>query len=183
MAAVITVAITLIAGAALYGFVNGQAAASESGLGAANAANVNFLNERFVVVDMGFTANTVTLYLYNNGNLTLHLKEIVLHDATRESLYAIFNGTASGSPETTCGSLSAPIIGSAGTFEFESSSQQGSAIPRDSTVGITLTVPSGCLNPNNQPTTYYAIAVGWYGSTTVYYQCDSATGQEQGCLQ
>jgi hypothetical protein len=44
MAAVITIAITLVAGAALFGYVNSQAATSESSLGQANAANVDFLN-------------------------------------------------------------------------------------------------------------------------------------------
>ena len=49
VAAVLTIAITLIAGAALFGYVNGQAATSESNLGNAVGGNVNFLNERFVV--------------------------------------------------------------------------------------------------------------------------------------
>jgi flagellin-like protein len=71
LAAVITIAITLIAGAALYGFINGQAANSENSLGVANAANVNFLNERFVVPQVAFAegGETATVYIYNNGQI------------------------------------------------------------------------------------------------------------------
>ena len=175
MAAVITIAITIIAGAALFGYINGEAANSENKLGVANAADVNFLNERFVVVDMGFVGNSATFYLYNNGNLTLNLKEIVLHDATRDKLYAIFNGTAASS---SCGTVATPAFGSAGAFAFGTG---GTQVPVGNTQEITLTAPgTNCLIPG---TTYYAIVVGLYGSTTLYYQCDPSSPQQQECTQ
>ena len=44
------VAVTLVAGATVFGFVNGQAAASESQYGASVAINVNSLKEHFVIL-------------------------------------------------------------------------------------------------------------------------------------
>jgi len=181
MAAVITIAITLIAGAALYGYVNGQAAISESGLGVANANNVNFLNERFVVVDMGFNSNTATLYLYNNGNVTLRVDQIILHDVTRMGMYVIFNGAPSST--SGCGNgvtnPPGPAYGSA-TLSF---GQSGTPILRGSTQSIGLTLPSSCDFLTG--TTYYVTVVGFYGSTTLYYQCDPviAQGQQEACTQ
>ena len=179
MAAVITIAITVIAGAALFGYINGEAANSENKLGVANAADVNYLNERFVVVDMGFnnSAQTATLYLYNNGNVTLNLQEIVLHDPSRANLYVIFNDTT---PTTTCGTLNVPSFGEAksGSAQFVFG-QNGNQVPMGSTEEITLDVPGPtCLV---QGTTYYAIIVGIYGSTTVYYQCDPTSPTDQEC--
>jgi hypothetical protein len=185
MAAVITIAITLIAGGALFSYVNGQAATSENSLGQANAANVNFLDERFVVADMGFSGNTAVLSIYNNGNLTLRLGEIVLYNVNRTQLYAVFNSTTSGpSPSSYCGNVLQPSIGSAGGFTFGAS---GTSLPVGSVATITLTLPNNsganCLDPNSTSTTYYATILGLYGSKAVYYQCDPVSPQQQECSQ
>jgi flagellin-like protein len=175
--AVITIVITLIAGAALFGYVNSQASTSESNLGQANAANVNYLNERFVVADMSFSGNSVVLYLYNNGNVTLNLSEAILYNAAGNGgdgagspLYAVFTDaptTATGSP-TNCGTVQSPIV---------------AAIPQISlAVGntskpITLAAPSVGSQPClTSGTTYYVILVGVYGSKVLYSACDSPSG-------
>src|SRR5262245_15136906 len=101
---------TLIAGAALFGYVNGQASTSEAKLSSANAANVNFLNERFVIVDMAVASGgtTMQLWVYNNGNLALNLVQIVVYDGTKSNLYVIFDNSALTSG---CGTSSAPSHG------------------------------------------------------------------------
>jgi hypothetical protein len=183
MAAVITIAITLLAGSALFGYVNSEASVSENSLGQANAANVNYLDERFVVTDMSFGSNSVFLYLYNNGNVTLNLSEIVMYDAAgndpgngaTNSLYVVFStapatGTTPTVP-TSCGTVASPIV------------QSGTSLPSIqvdgyNSVPITLTAPSvsgqNCLASG---TTYYIIVVGIYGSKVIYSACDSPSGE------
>jgi flagellin-like protein len=86
----IMVAITLIAGAAVFGFVNGQAGTAENSYAANAANNVNYLREHFVLVNVQFPdslsqcAGTspnrlcyqIAVSVYNNGNLALTLGEI-----------------------------------------------------------------------------------------------------------
>ena len=90
----IMVAITLVAGAAVFGWINGQAGTSESAYGQSVASNVNFLNERFVEVSQSYSgAGTggvcsggppaqctgASFWLYNNGQVgfTLYSLKIV----------------------------------------------------------------------------------------------------------
>ena len=85
----IMVAITLVAGAAVFGWINGQATTSETAYGASVANNVNFLRERFVIVATNFTNtaspcsgikcfSTLGVYLYNNGQLTVNISRITI---------------------------------------------------------------------------------------------------------
>jgi hypothetical protein len=73
MATVLTVAITLIAGAALFGYVNGQAANSEKGIGNQYAGNINYLNEKEAISLVSFANNERQLYvwIYNIGQIPL----------------------------------------------------------------------------------------------------------------
>jgi hypothetical protein len=180
MATVLLVAMTLIAGAALFGYVNGQAANSENAVGASNQANVNFLNERFVVVDMAINSvgPSADIWIYNNGNLNLNLEQISLYQASdKQAFYIVFgNGPSSGG----CGSASSPGFGTAtylksGTstpFVFGSS---GTQIPMGSSpIEITLQLPTGCSGFASS-TTYDFNVLGLYGNIIVA-QCDSVNG-------
>jgi hypothetical protein len=78
MSALIMIAITLVAGAAVFGFVNGEAGNSASAVGNSVASNINFLNEREVVVAACLASSGgscqaggtyVNLYVYNNGQI------------------------------------------------------------------------------------------------------------------
>jgi hypothetical protein len=78
MSALIMIAITLVAGAAVFGFVNSEAGNSASAVGNSVASNINFLNEREVVVAACLASGSgscqaggthVNLYVYNNGQL------------------------------------------------------------------------------------------------------------------
>lgn len=175
VAAVLTIAITLIAGAALFGYVNGQAAASENRIGTANAANVNFLNEKFVVTDLAVVTDqhTANIWVYNNGNLTVNIRQIVLYDGTKNSLYVIFNGNTE-SPSG-CGSGSSPKYGGSGSFVFGPTGTQIS--PQSNPVQITLELPSGCSF--SASTTYYANVLGIYGNDLVFPTCDTNSGCTQ----
>jgi hypothetical protein len=94
MGMILTVVITLIAGAALFGYVNGQAASNENQIGAANAANVNFLNERFQIPQMTFKytspTNQISIYVYNNGHLTDSFVEAEIYTTPRSSMDLLY---------------------------------------------------------------------------------------------
>ena len=90
MGTLIMVTITLIAGAAVFGWINGQASNSESAYGQSVANNVNFLKERFVVVTQSFgtspsgsacsgspvQCSLMTFWLYNSGQVDFTLYSV-----------------------------------------------------------------------------------------------------------
>jgi len=92
MGALIMIAMTLVAGSAAFGWINGQAGASERQYGNSVAAGVNNLREHFTLVSTQFTGtggggscsgvvpNRVctgaSLWLYNTGQVTLTLFSI-----------------------------------------------------------------------------------------------------------
>ncbi len=71
MGSLIMIAITLVAGAAIFGFVNGQSGNSAQAVGDSTAKNINFLNEREVLVyaALGGTSPSpsANIWVYNNG--------------------------------------------------------------------------------------------------------------------
>jgi hypothetical protein len=87
------VAITLTAGVAVYGFVNGQARTSANQYGNSVNQNVNYLREHFVVVNIQFLNSSskacghqggkgycsqVGVSIYNNGAVDLTIKQIAI---------------------------------------------------------------------------------------------------------
>lgn len=87
MGTLIMVAITLIAGAAVFGWIDGQAGSSENAYGQSVASNVNFLKERFVEVSQSYSGASggacsggspaqcagASFWLYNNGQVEFTL--------------------------------------------------------------------------------------------------------------
>jgi flagellin-like protein len=178
LAAVITIAITLIAGAALFGFVNGEAANSENNLGNANAQNVNFLNEKFTVVNLAIQAsgNTAYIWIYNNGNLALQLGQIAFYpfnEADRLSFDTVFNNI-NGAGNTGCisptgnGTATSTATGEPFVFGYGGTQIQNESSPFE----ITLTLAPNCQFAPG--TTYEASVVGLYGNIVVYPECDSS---------
>jgi flagellin-like protein len=97
----IMVAITLVAGAAVFGWINGQAGTSENAYGASVANNVNFLKERFVPVTQTFSAspsggacstvggtnphyycNLLSFWVYNAGQITFRMYTVKIQNLT-----------------------------------------------------------------------------------------------------
>ena len=81
------VTITLIAGAAVFGWIEGQAGNSEGAYGQSVANNVNYLRESFTIVATNFTCSsgpcagpydTLGIYIYNNGQVYLNLSSIMI---------------------------------------------------------------------------------------------------------
>ena len=92
MGTLIMIGITLVAGAAVIGWVNGQAGASEQVYGQNVANNVNYLSEHLVVVNIQFPSsgcsgtapnrycNVMQISIYNNGALVDSLGSVAVVD-------------------------------------------------------------------------------------------------------
>ncbi len=80
LGSLIMIAITLIAGAAVFGFINGQSGNSAQAVGNSAATNINFLNEKFVIsaAVLSSSSSSGSIYVYNNGNLDLTIQSIVI---------------------------------------------------------------------------------------------------------
>jgi len=91
IATLLMVTVTLVAGAAVLGWVNGQAGSSEQAYGKSASQNINYLNERFALESQSFSiagascsggsgpgpeCTTADFYLYNDGSLSFTLYSI-----------------------------------------------------------------------------------------------------------
>lgn len=183
-AAVLTIAITLIAGAALFGYVNDEAATSERQYGAAVGGTVNFLNENFVVVDMAVTpgSSSVTLVIYNNGQEALNISSILLKNnelaSSGDSLDVTYAHNVFASTNNVgCGSVDGGSVSGSATVTINSNPYPlGSATvpPEGNPVTFTLALPVGCTiaqAPPANPTTitYYATVTGVQGNVVTDY--------------
>ena len=79
MGSLIMIAITLIAGAGAFGFVNGQTGVAAGQIGNSVANNANYLREKETIGLVNFDNNTgLSIYTYNGGAETLTLNTIIL---------------------------------------------------------------------------------------------------------
>ena len=92
----LAIAMTLIAGAAAWGFVNSQAGVSEGALQNNAVATNDMLSEHFSVADMYFgTTTSATFLIYNTGSLTFQIQSVRFYDsAGLVNLY--YNSTGTG---------------------------------------------------------------------------------------
>jgi len=129
MGTLLMVTITLVAGAAVFGWINSQASTSETAYGQSVANNVDFLQERFALVTQSFSLNGVacsggtapnyqcnqlSFWVYNSGAVVFtlytvriqNLTDIPSSAANKNPLNIVFYaGSASGcsSNPQTCG--------------------------------------------------------------------------------
>jgi len=128
-ATLLMVVVTLIAGAAVLGWVNGQAGNSEAAYGNSAANNINYLNERFSAESQVFSNNAggacsggagpgagctaASFYLYNDGSVTFTLKSIqIISTSATYPLNIIFYTacqTAGSCPNPTGETATAPL--------------------------------------------------------------------------
>ena len=157
----IMVAITLIAGAAVFGWVNGQAGNSESAYGASVANNVNFLRERFVIVATNFTScsgsspsrtcTTLGVYLYNSGQLT-------------DNISRITNSTPPGTTFVTFGPVSVTASGCTVPAIAPNQKSTSYLMPVQTLRGYVVTIPS-CKSSGMVVGQSYLVTVnGLYGN-------------------
>ena len=169
VATLLAIAITIIAGAAVFGFVNGQAATTERQYGSSVGVTVNYLQEQFSVVDMSYTSSSqVALYIYNYGRTAFSPVEVILYNAT-QSTYLTFNATKviATSPTpcsvTTSTAYENPIV-------WNSKTNAGMQVSIGGISTLTLALPSCSGASFKNSHTYYVEVVGLYGNDVVYSQ-------------
>src|SRR5712692_2311008 len=159
MSAVLTIAITLVAGAALFGYINDQAANSEQALGSAVGGTANFLNEKFVIFDLSLAQSCspqpspcATVWLYNSGEINLQLSSIHLYDSARALSITYTKGATSSGP-CASGSGALPSV---------------NLVALNPPQQLTLSLPAGCsFGPPG--TVYYVSILGLYGNVVVSF--------------
>ncbi len=192
--AVLAIAITLVAGAAAWGFVQTQAGVSEGALNSNAAATNNLLGEHFAVVTMYFAAtastSTVTFMLYNTGSVPDQIASVRLYDSAG-LINVLYSSTGSGASKTDYvydlrSSLSSQC--KAAAFTSYESTPQGTSLTLTTVrttneQEYTLIIPplnsGGCSGPQSygqnfgvagSGTTYTVVVTGIYGNSVSFSQ-------------
>lgn len=144
----IMVAVTLTAGAAVFGWVLGETGSSTNSIGNHVATNVNFLNEREVVVNAALAGTNATLWVYNNGALN------------PESIVAVLSYNTA-SPSAVCNSSTVTSLRVASIDP-----PKAVTVNTQNIVPVSVSVAS-CTKFNSFTAgdSYTFIVVGEYGST------------------
>ena len=165
----LSLGVTLVAGVAVWGYARSQAGVQETQLANAVNGNVNFLSEQFVVAQVVYASNAITIYIYNSGQAISQFAQIEVYNSTRTKIdltYTALKVTDLNHPGT-C-SVTA-------TTSLESPSLLGS-VPTSFTVSvgtvssITLTFPGCYTGTFKAGFTYFVNLLGRYGNTVTYFQ-------------
>ena len=163
-----TIAVTLVAGTTVFGYVRSQANLSELALSQNIGGTLNLLQERFVIPLVSYTSNSITIYIYNNGQATGKFTQIEVYGPTRSAMDIVYDtnyATVSNPPacrgQTPAGTLETPPLGAnTGSFSVK--------VNYDGSLTLTLPTCSGLsFLPGN---TYFVKVLGQYGNTAVYSQ-------------
>ncbi len=182
----------------MFGYVNGQAANSEKAIGVSNNANVNFLNERFVVpqVTFKYTAptNQVSVFVYNTGQLTDAFVEVEVYTVPRSSMDLLYYICLAGTSQTNtiCKLPNPPNTVLNGNRVLDLNNANNNACYADASSlesptlttlqvstgaisSITFTLPSlpaPCVSGAFGPVGafYYVQVLGQYGNSVNYFQ-------------
>jgi flagellin-like protein len=183
----LTIAVTLIAGAVTWGYANSQAAVSENSLQNSFLSTNNYLNEQFKVIDITFASTTqVTFWVYNVGSIPLQLFQVRLYDSAG-LVNILYNYTKSGTTKTDyVYDLKSTLPGRCGlkvsTGPYESpllTSFFVTPVKSTNAATISLTIPSGQGSCSSDPsygqtftsgTTYTVVVTGYYGNVFKYSQ-------------
>ena len=154
MGTLIMIAKTLVAGAAVIGWVNGQAGASEQVYGQNVANNVNYLSEHLVVVNIQFPSsgcsgtapnrycNMMLISIYNNGAVVDSLKSVTVVDKSGVTVAAVAQ-TAPPIPGAWC----APGPGCSVSPVLQTTSMTTGPTAQPTIYTVTLpTAPSACTS-------------------------------------
>lgn len=177
--AMLAIAMTLIAGAAAWGFVRSQAGVSESSLLSGNVATNDMLSGTFGVTDMySATTTSMTFLVYNTGSLTFQIQSVRLYDSAG-LINLFYNYTGSGASKADkVTDLKSTVSGhcreSASTYE--SPSVTGTTVKTTNEEFYTLTIPPTTTNcPSygqtiGSTTTYTVVVTSIYGDAITFSQ-------------
>ncbi len=164
----LTIAVTVVAGAAVFSYVNGQAGVSERQYGQSIGGTVQFLEERFTVVQLNYTSSSVTIWLYNMGQINLSPVQVLLYNNGRSN-YLLFNATKIISYKPTSCTTAAST-----TYEnpllWNSKTASGLSVPIQIVQKVTLSLPS-CSGASFVSGSAYTVSIlGVNGNVVVYSQ-------------
>jgi len=166
----LSLAVTLVAGVAVWGYARSQSAVTEQQLGNAVNGNVNYLSEQFVVAQVVYTSSTsITIYIYNSGQAPAQFAQIEVYNSTRTKIDMTYTatkvtdlnhvGTCTVNPP---GALESTLLGTAPTSFTVNTGTINS---------ITLTLPTSCYSGTFKAGfTYFVNLLGRYGNTVTYFQ-------------
>jgi len=164
----LAIAITIIAGAAVFGYVNTQAGVSERQYGASVGGTVQFLEERYTVVQLNYTTSSVTIWLYNMGQINLSPVQVFVYNNGR-STYLLYNATKIISYKPSSCTTAAST-----TYEnpllWNSKTSTGLSISIQTVQKLTLTLPSCSGASFVSGTTYTVSVLAVNGNAVVYSQ-------------
>ncbi len=166
---VLLIAMTLVAGFAIFGYVNSQAGVSELSYAQSVGGTMSFLQERFVTSLVAYTSSSITVYIYTNGQIPSQFAQIEVYGPTRASMDVVYtaNSVTVTNPAACRGQTAAstsnenPMLGT-GASDF--------SVKVNYVGSIVLTLPT-CSGLSFQAgDTYFVALLGRYGNTAVYYQ-------------
>jgi flagellin-like protein len=163
-----TIGITLVAGTAVFGYVRTQANVSELAYGQNVGGTLNYLQERFVIPLVSYTSNSVTIYLYNNGQIADQFTQLEVYGPSRSAMDVVYDANyATVSNPVNCreqspgGNLETPDLGA-----FPNSF----SVKVNYVASITIKLPN-CPGLTFLPgVTYFVKILGQYGNTAAYSQ-------------
>ncbi len=163
------IAMTVMVGFVVFGYVHLQAGASELSYAQSVGGTLSFLQERFVIALVTYTSNSVTIYVYTNGHVPSQLAQVEIYGPTRSTMDVVYdaNFVTVSNPASCRGQIQAsssnesPILGTTtGSF----------SVKVNNVASIALTLPS-CSGLSFQPgNMYFVKLLGQYGNTATYYQ-------------
>ena len=173
---------TLIAGAAAWGFVRSQAANSEGALQNGAISTNNLLSEHFAVVDMYYaTTTSTTFWVYNTGSVTFQVLSVRLYDSAG-LVNLFYNYTVSAGTKTDqVYDLKSGLAAKCKTAatSYETPSLTGTTVRTTNEQLYTLTIPpttSSCpsygqtFGVAGSGTTYTVVVTGIYGNVNAFSQ-------------
>ncbi len=166
----LAIAMTLIAGAAAWGFVRSQAASSEGALQSGGVATNDMLSEHFSVFTMYYSTNqasgsacsggntcSAVFWVYNTGSLTFQIASVRLYDSAG-LVNLLYSSSGSGASKADYvydlkSTLSGQCMTAASTYE--SPSLTGTTVRTTNEQVYTLTIPPTArqlpiFRPDNQ---------------------------------
>ena len=150
IATVMMIGLTIAVGFAAWAWARSAATNSESNFGNAIGSDINYVKENFEVANVNFSSTSpqsATLWIYNNGNSTVYIKQIWISNA-------------SSSFSQTYTSLNATITTKFNCYCLEVHSQ--------TVVSITLSLTSPTVFTSG--VLYQFKALGVYGNTNTFQQ-------------
>ena len=93
MGAVIMIAVTVVAGAAVWGYVNSATGTAGQGYAEHIGSYVDYLHEKIMVFALNFTSNHVTVWLYNYGETAATVSQVSIWNSTK-SFYQSYSSGA-----------------------------------------------------------------------------------------